>query len=143
MAPKREQGEKLISDWKNTRELNELWNIEAYCGERVKCYNCGRNGHRASDCDRPTKAQNAGRRNPHQNKQVGSIPPDFFDQGSYIKGVGGVKSHLFFSLHFYPAEFTPDGVLSSAYSYVRTYVRTSQKFLISNDIFGFLGPSHQ
>ena len=48
---------------------------------------------------------------------------------------------------FYPAEFTPDGVLSSAYSYVRTYVRPyvrpSQKFLISNDIFGFLGPSHQ
>ena len=37
------------------------------------------------------------------------------------------------SSHFYPAEFTPDGVLSS----------TSQKFLISNDIFGFLGPSHQ
>ena len=36
---------------------------------------------RASDCDRPTKAQNAGRRNTHQNKQGGSIPPDFFDQG--------------------------------------------------------------
>ena len=57
--------------------------------------------------------------------------------------------------HFYPAEFTLDGVLSSLYSYVRTYVRPyvrpsvrtyvrpSQKFLISNDIFGFLGPSHQ
>ena len=26
---------------------------------------------------------------------------------------------------FYPAEFTPDRVLSSLYSYVRTYVRTS------------------
>ena len=36
---------------------------------------------------------------------------------------------------FYPAELTPDGVLSSAYLYVRPYVRTSQKFLISNDIF--------
>ena len=26
--------------------------------------------------------------------------------------------------------------------YVRTSVRLSQKFLISNDIFGFFGPSH-
>ena len=34
-------------------------------------------------------------------------------------GGGGVIPYLFF-FHFYPAEFTPDGILSSPYSYVRT-----------------------
>ena len=43
---------------------------------------------------------------------------------------------------FNPAEFTPDGVLSSLYSYVRPsvrpYVRPSEIFF---EIFGFLGSS--
>ena len=50
----------------------------------------------------------------------------------------GVKFYLSFFLHFYPAEFTPDGVLSSLYSYVRPYVRPSEIFF---EIFGFLGSS--
>ena len=80
---KRKQGETQIRDWENARELNEACNIEAYCGKRVKCYNCERNDHRASNCDRPTNAKTAGRRNLHQNKQDTPIPSDFFDQGSY------------------------------------------------------------
>ena len=39
-------------------------------------------------------------------------------ESSYVTLTGGRK------LYFYPAEFTPDGVLSSLYSYVRPYVRT-------------------
>ena len=33
------------------------------------------------------------------------------------------KNGSFSANYFYPAEFTPDGVLSSLYSYVRPYVR--------------------
>ena len=53
------------------------------------------------------------------------------------------KSFYFFSLFitilmlFTLTEFTPYGVLSSHYSYVRP-----QKFLISNNIFGFLALSY-
>ena len=43
--------------------------------------------------------------------------------------------------HFCPAEFTPDGVLSSLYSYVRTYVRTYLLSEIFSEIFVFLGSS--
>ena len=39
--------------------------------------------------------------------------------------------------HFYPAEFTPDGVLSSLYSYVRTSVRTSVRPSVRNFFWDF------
>ena len=46
---------------------------------------------------------------------------------------------LYFS-SFYPAEFTPDGVLSSLFSYVRvrTYVRPSKIFFGDFCFFGIL-----
>ena len=47
-----------------------------------------------------------------------------------------LKNRRYFFIHFYPAEFTPDGVLSSLYSYVRPYVRPSEIFF---EIFVFLG----
>ena len=62
-----------------------------------------------------------------------------------LRGQGGkILSLLFLS-------FLPRGVYSGwgivvsllVRTSVRPYVRPSQKFLISNDIFGFLGPSHQ
>ena len=49
----------------------------------------------------------------------------------HFKGVGGVKSYFTFFLHFYPTEFTPDGVLSSLL--VRTY-----EIFFENCFFGIL-----
>ena len=40
---------------------------------------------------------------------------------------------------FYPAEFTPYGVISSVYLYVSPYVRPYEKILISYDSFGVFG----
>ena len=45
-------------------------------------------------------------------------------------------------IHFLPrGVYSGWGIVVSLL--VRPYVRPSQTFLISNDIFGFLGPSHQ
>ena len=83
------------------------------------------------------------------------IMPSLYERSPYRGVIAFYRTSKFSRVqslsHFYPAEFTQDGVLSSAYSYVRPYVHTSvrpyvrpsQKFLISNDIFGFLAPSHQ
>ena len=84
---KREHGERLISAWENNVELDEMWDIEVYSGrKRMDCYNCGGNGHRASNCDRPTKRKNALKRDLYANEHQIPIPPDFFGQGSYTNG---------------------------------------------------------